>query len=148
VNAVCEQRRTPLHDAVLAFCQASGSARQELATKTISLLLRNGALTLLRDRDHCTPLDVARHYDSIKGRGRSGKGTNLGTGRAEAVEKLIQDELEAMRCQVSEEKRHCLHRSNRLAHVAFEEKEQQQAEEELEEGQRVLDFSGREGKGL
>lgn len=111
VNVVCdEHRRSPLHDAVLAFCQA-GPARRELTAKTISLLLRSGALTLLRDRDHCTPLDIARRYDTQRSSSRT----------AEAVEKLMNEELEAMRCQVNEEKKHCLHRTSRIAHMAFEE---------------------------
>jgi hypothetical protein len=136
VNAVCdEHRRSPLHDAVLAFCQAAGPARQELAARTISLLLRSGAMTLLRDRDHCTPLDTARRYDSQR---RSSK--------AAAVEKLIHEELEAMRCQVNEEKKHCLHRSSRLAHVAFEEEPEERVAGGQEEGHGLLEYSaGLEG---
>lgn len=50
MNAVCdEQRQTPLHDAVLAYCQA-GPSREEMASKIICLLLRYGALTLIRDK--------------------------------------------------------------------------------------------------
>jgi hypothetical protein len=108
VNSVCgEQRQTPLHDAVSAFCRA-GPAREETAAKIISLLLRSGAMSLLRDKDHCTPLDIARRYDDKK------RTTN-----ATAVERLISDELEAMKCAVHEEKRHCLQRS-RVAHLSFE----------------------------
>jgi hypothetical protein len=108
VNSVCEEKRqTPLHDAVLGFCQA-GPTREETAAKIISLLLRSGAMSLLRDKDHCTPLDIARRYDASRR-----------TANAAAVERIISDELEAMRCEVNEEKKHCLQRS-RVAHLSFE----------------------------